>query len=75
MLKFEDYPTIASLNRFLRENFAGKYPQYVEVKQPNYTLVLKLVAVTDEHIERIGHVNLNNGTGKIYTYQEFVLEK
>lgn len=74
-LNFEDYPDIASLNRYLRENFAGRYPRYIESKQPGYILVLKLVAITDEHIDITGHISLNNGLGKMYLYQEFVLEQ
>lgn len=75
ILSFEDYPTISDLNRYLRENFGDKYPEYIEVKRIGYKLVLKMVAVGDIFLEhKKGIINLNNGQGKIYTYQEFVLE-
>lgn len=75
LLNFEDYPTPACLNRYLRENFGDRYPRYIEAKQPDYMLILKLVAITkDEGIDKNGMVSFNNGRGKIYNYEEYVLE-
>ena len=75
IISFEDYPTIADLNRYLRENFGDRYPEYIEVKQVGYKLILKMIAVGEVFLEhKNGIINLNNGKGKIYTYQEFVLE-
>lgn len=75
ILSFEEYPTIVELNRYLRENYGEKYPLYIESNKKDYTLVLKMIAVGDIFLEhKPGILNLNNGYGKIYTYQEYVMK-
>lgn len=75
LLNFEDYPTPACLNRYLRENFGDRYPRYIEAKQKDYVLILKLVDITEDEGHSIpGMVSFNNGLGKIYNYREYVLE-
>lgn len=75
VVSFNEYPTIASLNRYLRENFGEKYPEYIESNQEKHKLVLKMIAVGDVFLEhKPGILNFNNGYGKIYTYQEYIIE-
>lgn len=76
VILFEDYPTVADLNRYLRENFGMKYPTYIESINNDCTIVLKMVAIGEEFLEhKPGILNFNNGYGKIYTYQEYVMRK
>ena len=75
VLRFKEYPTLTDLNRFLRDNYGTKYPRYIESIDTNHRLLLKMIAVGDEFIEhKPGILNLNNGYGKIYTYEEYVIK-
>ena len=77
VVTFSDYPTVTDLNRYLRENYGMKYPLYIESMNipEKYSLVLKMVAIGDEFLEhKPGILNFNNGYGKIYTYQEYIMK-
>ena len=75
IVSFDEYPTIAALNRYLRENYGDKYPDFIESNKKNCTLVLKMIAVGNTFLEhKPGILNFNNGYGKIYTYQEYIMK-
>lgn len=74
-IKMEDYPCISDLTRYMRNEYGKNFTHYIEVENQEYMLILKLVAITDEPIRRRGMFAMNNGYGKMYNYQEFVIEQ
>lgn len=71
VLDYNEYPSEADLNRYLRANFGEKYPRYIEVHhtENDTILVFGLEAITSEYIHKDFYVNLSNSKGEFYAYK------